>query len=343
MSDFVSKSNISNIKQSLINKISPSGKGDKFATFTWRGQNSWEKYRCLILNSGSDLKWSNSGSIKNTYSNSMYELNKTLLGVSVDVKSITLKLGLFVIDAEEYRKFLYWMDPMAIDRLEFSTDTRYYYYAKLSNIGEATKWVIGKDENGEELYYVELSIGFELQGDNYAYGKEPNIWNYDGSKGDLSGYRCVENGQYKASPLRNNIIINIPSHSYDADTTIEANIYKATWNQNVGIIQDSKPLFKFTLSSNINATLGFQYNSRDGVILIGDQLLSLLTKPEEIDSGEHTSSRVLSSYECYKFSLPSKLQDGEDIKDDDYFIQISIGSNQETGATIYSYDKAPII
>jgi hypothetical protein len=37
----------------------------------------------------------------------MYETNKTLLGISTKTKSKNLRLGLFAITEEEYRKFLY--------------------------------------------------------------------------------------------------------------------------------------------------------------------------------------------------------------------------------------------
>jgi hypothetical protein len=65
------------------------------------------------------------------------------------------------------------MDPMAIDQLMFDYDTDYYYYAKLSSVGDATKYIIGKDEQGKELYYAELDVKFDLQGDGYAYSRNP--------------------------------------------------------------------------------------------------------------------------------------------------------------------------
>ena len=151
-------------------------RGDKFTTFVWRGKNSWEDYNCFITSDKRGLTWSNYGSIKNDYSSIMFGVNKTLLGTTVENKSITMNLCLYDVTMAKYEEFLVWLNPQILGRLYIgmkpATDptvgysNNWFYKAKIGSIGDSTFNYLGQDR-----YIIELKVVFETQ-DNYAYREE---------------------------------------------------------------------------------------------------------------------------------------------------------------------------
>lgn len=336
MSEFNSKrpyetNTASSEAEKLRAKLGPSFYADKFTKFTWRGQNSWSIYHCFIINNGSDLKWTGAGSITNSYSNSMYETNKTLLGISTKTKSKNLRLGLFAITEEEYRKFLYWMDPMAIDQLMFDYDTDYYYYAKLSSVGDATKYIIGKDEQGKELYYAELDVKFDLQGDGYAYSRNPIEWV---GVGKNSGFKVPQDAII--SDIRVPFIVKVQiSQSLPPSLQIKiTNEYDkgedAKWITlvDLGINEDLGPTSNWSLV----------YESGNGVLLSANgQLLSYLSRG---DNGE----KIFSSFVVNKFLLPSNFEDGvENLNNIVIQVATRSGETNYFSTEIYHYNKTLVL
>ena len=102
----------------------------------------------------------------------MFGVNKTLLGTTVENKSITMNLCLYDVTMAEYEKFLVWLNPQILGRLYVgvkpATDYKnnWFYKAKISSIGDSTVNYLGQNR-----YIIELKIIFETQ-DNYAYHEE---------------------------------------------------------------------------------------------------------------------------------------------------------------------------
>ena len=106
----------------------------------------------------------------------MFGVNKTLLGTTVENKSITMNLCLYDVTMAKYEEFLVWLNPQILGRLYIgmkpATDPRvgysnnWFYKAKIGSIGDSTVNYLGQDK-----YIIELKVVFETQ-DNYAYREE---------------------------------------------------------------------------------------------------------------------------------------------------------------------------
>ena len=106
----------------------------------------------------------------------MFGVNKTLLGTTVENKSITMNLCLYDVTMAKYEEFLVWLNPQILGRLYIgmkpATDStvgysnNWFYKAKIGSIGDSTFNYLGQDK-----YIIELKVVFETQ-DNYAYREE---------------------------------------------------------------------------------------------------------------------------------------------------------------------------
>lgn len=102
----------------------------------------------------------------------MFGVNKTLLGTTVENKSITMNLCLYDVSMAKYEEFLVWLNPQILGRLYIgmkpATDYKnnWFYKAKIGSIGDSTVNYLGQDR-----YIIELKVVFETQ-DNYAYREE---------------------------------------------------------------------------------------------------------------------------------------------------------------------------
>lgn len=307
-------------------------RGDKFTTFVWRGKNSWEDYNCFITSDKRGLTWSNYGSIKNDYSSTMFGVNKTLLGTTVENKSITMNLCLYDVTMALYEEFLVWLNPQILGRLYIgikpATDYKnsWFYKAKIGSIGDSTINYLGQDR-----YIIELKVVFETQ-DNYAYHEEPVR-----NEGDIVGTWKLKPNNFRSSF---NIIVEDAQpdqyviNTYLEKTTIEKTIrttiektIKETKTTTDGgsttTIEefiDDKPIVS-TLPPviesgpeegtneeivNIHLTQGtaFEYSSAEGILYKTDtgEPLSLLTS--------NAGQRVLRSMFVTKKFTPSILDDG---------------------------------
>lgn len=332
-------------------------RGDKFTTFVWRGKNSWEDYNCFITSDKKGLTWSNYGSIKNDYSSTMFGVNKTLLGTTVENKSITMNLCLYDVTMAKYEEFLVWLNPQILGRLyigiEPTTDYKnnWFYKAKIGSIGDSTVNYLGQDR-----YIIELKVVFETQ-DNYVYHEEPVVSNID--------------GEWELKPCNFRSFFNIIVRDAQPDTyiiktslkevktintkttTTEKTITTTTKAPVEGspteepVITESEPTLigdpittTDTITTkkdeeivNIRLTQGtaFEYSSAEGLLYKTDtgEPLSLLTS--------NAGQRVLESMLVVKKFIPSILEDGAGIKNikkkNERFSDSQPNSNTENGIT----------
>ena len=285
-------------------------RGDKFTTFVWRGKNSWEDYNCFITSDKKGLTWSNYGSIKNDYSSTMFGVNKTLLGTTVENKSITMNLCLYDVTMAKYEEFLVWLNPQILGRLYIgmkpATDYKnnWFYKAKVGSIGDSTINYLGQDK-----YIIELKVVFETQ-DNYAYHEEPVV-NYNNTS-KLWGLVCRN---FRSS--FNVIVEDANPGNFTIETFLEGP-KKTTINQEVvNIVLAQQTSFEYSSAE------GLLYDTSKG------EPLSLLTSKE----GE----RVLKSMFVTKKFVPSILEDGAN----EYSLYLQIAGSAAK-ITVYRQDKCLI-
>lgn len=285
-------------------------RGDKFTTFVWRGKNSWEDYNCFITSDKRGLTWSNYGSIKNEYSSTMFGVNKTLLGTTVENKSITMNLCLYDVTMAQYEEFLIWLNPQILGRLYIgikpATDYKndWFYKAKIGSIGDSTVNYLGQDR-----YIIELKVVFETQ-DNYAYHEEPVV-NYNNTS-KLWGLVCRN---FRSS--FNVIVEDANPGNFTIETFLEGP-KKTTINQEVvNIVLAQQTSFEYSSAE------GLLYDTSKG------EPLSLLTSNE----GE----RVLKSMFVTKKFVPSILEDGAN----EYSLYLQIAGSAAK-ITVYRQDKCLI-
>ena len=285
-------------------------RGDKFTTFVWRGKNSWIDYNCFITSDKKGLTWSNYGSIKNDYSSTMFGVNKTLLGTTVENKSITMNLCLYDVTMALYEEFLVWLNPQILGRLYIGTKpaadykNNWFYKAKIGSIGDSTINYLGQDR-----YIIELKVVFETQ-DNYAYHEEPVVNHNNTSK--LWGLVCRN---FRSS--FNVIVEDANPGNFTIGTFLEGP-QKTTINQEVvNIVLAQQTSFEYSSAE------GLLYDTSKG------EPLSLLTSNE----GE----RVLKSMFVTKKFVPSVLEDGAN----EYSLYLQIAGSAAK-ITVYRQDKCLI-
>lgn len=285
-------------------------RGDKFTTFVWRGKNSWEDYNCFITSDKKGLTWSNYGSIKNDYSSTMFGVNKTLLGTTVENKSITMNLCLYDVTMALYEEFLVWLNPQILGRLYIgikpATDYKndWFYKAKIGSVGDSTVNYLGQDR-----YIIELKVVFETQ-DNYAYHEEPVV-NYNNTS-NLWSLVCRN---FRSS--FNVIVEDANPGNFTIETFLEGP-QKTTINQEVvNIVLAQQTSFEYSSAE------GLLYDTSKG------EPLSLLTSNE----GE----RVLKSMFVTKKFVPSVLEDGAN----EYSLYLQIAGSAAK-ITVYRQDKCLI-
>ena len=309
-------------------------RGDKFTTFVWRGKNSWEDYNCFITSDKRGLTWSNYGSIKNEYSSTMFGVNKTLLGTTVENKSITMNLCLYDVTMAQYEEFLVWLNPQILGRLYIgikpTTDYKnnWFYKAKIGSIGDSTINYLGQDR-----YIIELKVVFETQ-DNYVYHEEQVVSNIDG-EWELKpcNFRSffniiVRDAQPDTYIIKTSLkevkTINTTTTTTEKTITTTTKVPVEGSPTEEPVITESEPtligdpvITTDTITTkkdeeivNIRLTQGtaFEYSSAEGLLYKTDtgEPLSLLTS--------NAGQRVLESMLVIKKFIPSILEDGAGIK-----------------------------
>lgn len=302
-------------QENLRKTVSP----DKYATFKWRtpNANSYELFGAFILNGGDDLKWVNAAEFEDQYSESLYQDHRTLLGVTSKSKKISFDIGVYAITLTQYKELVAWLDPYIISQLIFDYDSNWYYDVKISEITESKKYVI--DYDGEEpLYYAELTITFETQ--NEGYTTCLNSWEQtsvlpftsDDTTNNTDTSNLVLNNFYSfigtPSELDHpcSITINLTTDSNPSikhEITCKAYLLKSTVVNGEIVYQvvrkSETNLFNVEFS-NENQNISFTYNSERGLLLYGNQLLTLQTVNEK-------GSSIVSGYNCYQFVFPGLM------------------------------------
>jgi len=156
---------------------------DKYCKFYWRGEDMWETYHTFITNNGSSLKFVNGPSFSNEYSSPQYDhATGNLTGVKFTRMQVSFNICSYGVSAKEYRSLILALGPYEIDYLSFDYDKKLCYLAKTISTKEAVKTIIGVNTDGEDVYLVENTITFEVQGEQCAIAQRQYVWTVDNNK-----------------------------------------------------------------------------------------------------------------------------------------------------------------
>lgn len=277
------KTNISTITQQRRNQIK--ALQDEFCTFSWGGEDAFEKFGAFIINEKKgSLKFYNGPDFSNEYTKPQFDnASGNLQGVTFNRQTITFTIGVYWFSIEEYRKLLHWLNPLKISYLTFGFNKNFRYNVKLSKRGDSTRWVIGK-ENGEPRYYTELPLTFELQGTPcakgilpYSFKSSTNLnavskWNFvkDTSDSTVTGKSYLwRNDDFIASdletPFQIRFRLNLQSDGVVANYFLEDNLeIKGSFNEEGSVIVNSE-----VLPTDSSSTWGY-FDDSDGLKLTSE-------------------------------------------------------------------------
>lgn len=337
--------NYSALNNDLWDKVEPLL--DNYAKFYWDDE-LMTKYHAFIINEKKgSLKFYNGPSFSNNYTKPQFESASTRFsGVTFNTQQITFTIAVYAVTIEEYRQLIYKLHPYTIANLIFGFDDKWRYIVKLAKREDSTRYIIGKNSNNKDLYYTELKLTFEVQGDAVAHsvteldytssGEKELIDTQDASK--IIKYREItfqKNGIFSKSDLETPFLLTFNVSQFTDLSTVHAVI------QSEGAHTLDLFSISFTNSNNEKSYL-LEYNSQTGdlCLLVGNdrKIITLLTT---YSSGK----RIISSITTNKMMLPGSF-DGynwERIKIIIYYQNCNINLNASEGYGINCYARTNLI
>lgn len=321
---------------------------DNYAKFYWDDE-LMTKYHAFIINEKKgSLKFYNGPSFSNNYTKPQFESASTRFsGVTFNTQQITFTIAVYAVTIEEYRQLIYKLHPYTIANLIFGFDEKWRYIVKLAKREDSTRYIIGKNSNNKDLYYTELKLTFEIQGDAVAHSVTE--LDYDVSKGETDTqdtsknikyyeitFKNKKNGIYSKTDLETPFLLTFNVSQFtDSLSTVHAVIQSEN--------EHTLDLFNinFTNLNNEESCL-LEYNSQTGdlCLLAGNdrKVITLLTT---YTSGK----RIISSITTNKVMLPGSF-DGytlEPIKIIIYYHNCNIDLDSAKGCGINCYARTNLI
>lgn len=296
---------------------------DDFTTFNWgeviSGQTAFDKFGAFIVGGKDALKFYNGPGFSNKYITTQFQSqNSTLQSVEFKTMTVDFTMGVYWFTIEEYRQLLLWLHPYEISQLSFSFAPEWYYLAKLSNISDSTRHILGKDSSGNYRYYTEIKLTFEIQGEPCLH----HFDNYTLVKQNRNDGRIIFNlrDSIKASDLDTpfDFSCTLKSSQINESCSVALNVI-IPHNGTTSTYNIFNAHFKYLNEENLT----LHYNSAQGLIFTGNQL-SLLSSLTTAASGR----RILDSLIIGSFKLPGVLESG--ISESDFkniLFEVSLSSN----------------
>lgn len=350
---------------------------DRFATFTWRGVNSFDKYGAFIINNKNSLKFYNGPSFTNEYSKPKFATAGNLVGISFSTKIIPLQIGAYWLTEKEYREFIHWLNPYEISYLGFDYEDKYDYLVKLSKVDEiSTRYIVGYNENGEPCYYTELNLTFEVQGEacaraRHAYEFKTTYSSTDSSELTLS-FDNTKEDTYIESDLNFPFILETSFKAKQvADVIVKAILQKGTeqislfdvslqnlitagslWVNEDKVLVDAETIqttyhLENTPNPVVNSDLGqeltnLKYDSEAGLLFlkVGEDSEKILSLVNTLNG-----MKLVNNFSVSKCKLPGRFTI-PDVNLADYKIIITLTNAQfaqENPAQITAYARTNLI
>lgn len=322
---------------------------DNYAKFYWDDE-PMTKYHAFIINEKKgSLKFYNGPSFSNNYTKPQFESASTRFsGVTFNTQQITFTIAVYAVTIEEYRQLIYKLHPYTIANLIFGFDDKWRYIVKLAKREDSTRYIIGKNSNNKDLYYTELKLIFEIQGDavahsvtelDYTTSEEKELTDpQDTSK--IIKYREItfqKNDIYSKSDLETPFLLTFNVSQF---TNSLSTVHAVIQSENAHTLD----LFNISFTNlNDKESCLLEYNSQTGdlCLLVGNdrKIITLLTT---YTSGK----RIISSITTNKMMLPGSF-DGynwESIKIIIYYHNCNINLNSTPeGYGINCYARTNLI
>lgn len=305
---------------------------DDFTTFSWGFNNSLSKnmfteYGAFIVGGKDALKFYNGPGFSNKYIQTQYQSqNSTLQSVEFKTMTISFTMGVYWFTIEEYRRLLLLLHPYEINTLSFSFAPKWYYLAKLAGISDSTRYVLGKDSNGEYRYYTEIKLTFEVQGEPVAQcfdeynielketdNKEKNIYTYcDTDKNYFSQTDLDTPFEFSVTmePITSTTTTDSTTDSITSTTsiyTLSLDIVLKIPKQSKATeyIEKSYTVFDVSLRNLTKEPITFTYDSSQGVLF--------MSKGNALITGQTTSysgERIVDAMQSIPYKIPGVLESG---------------------------------
>ena len=276
---------------------------DNYAKFYWDDEPMTNYHAFIINEKKGSLKFYNGPSFSNNYTKPQFESASTRFsGVTFNTQQITFTIAVYAVTIEEYRQLIYKLHPYTIANLIFGFDDKWRYIVKLAKREDSTRYIIGKNSNNKDLYYTELKLTFEVQGDAVAHSVTELDYNVsNGETGAQDSSKVItfqKNGIYSKSDLETPFLLTFNVSEFtDSLSTVHAVIQSEN--------EHTLDLFNisFTNLNNEESCL-LEYNSQTGdlCLLVGNdrKVITLLTT---YTSGK----RIISSITTNKVMLPGSF------------------------------------
>lgn len=326
--------NYSALNNDLWSKVEPLL--DNYAKFYWDDE-LMTKYHAFIINEKKgSLKFYNGPSFSNNYTKPQFESASTRFsGVTFNTQQITFTIAVYAVTIEEYRQLIYKLHPYTIANLIFGFDDKWRYIVKLAKREDSTRYIIGKNSNNKDLYYTELKLTFEIQGDAVAHSVTELDYTVD-TQDTSKVITFKKNGVLSKTDLETPFLLTFNVSQFtDSLSTVHAVIQSEN--------KHTLDLFNisFTNLNNEESCL-LEYNSQTGdlCLLVGNdrKIITLLTT---YTSGK----RIISSITTNKVMLPGSF-DGytlEPIKIIIYYHNCDINLDSAEGYGINCYARTNLI
>lgn len=282
------------------------GRLDNFCRFHWKDEDAFDKFGAFIITDNvGDLKFHSGPTWMNSYSQPQFSESGDLLGVSFSTYSISFKIGLYAISEDQWRQFLNWMSPLTIGWLRLDYAPKWQYQCKVASLAEGSRYVLFSDENGEDLYYCETTVKFDIVGTPIAYSVDQLEFSKaaSGESNDPKNYFKLKNTDVPSSDLDYPLDLKLVCDLNDIFNTVDNNIlYINASTTYKGISVD---LFSITLDNlsyyraaeptgaedndkSWHSKLNLYYSSETGLLFynFGDAPIKLLSFQESVSTGE---------------------------------------------------------
>jgi hypothetical protein len=218
------------------------------------------------------------------------------------------------------------LHPYEINTLSFSFAPKWYYLAKLAGISDSTRYVLGKDSNGEYRYYTEIKLTFEVQGEPVAQcfdeynielketdNKEKNIYTYCDTDKNYFSQTDLDT-PFEFSVTMEPITSTTTTDSTTDSITSTTSIYTLSLDIVLKIPKQSKAteyieksyiVFDVSLRNLTKEPITFTYDSSQGVLF--------MSKGNALITGQTTSysgERIVDAMQSIPYKIPGVLESG---------------------------------
>lgn len=231
---------------------------------------------------------------------------------------------------------------------------KWQYQCKVASLAEGSRYVLFSNENGEDLYYCETTVKFDIVGTPIAYSVDQLEFRKDNDapvgSDDYKDYFKLKDTSAPTSdldyPLDLKLVCDLNAIfdtvdngilHINASTTykgVSVDLFSITLD-NLSYYRAAKPTGAADNDKSWHSKLNLYYSSETGLLFynFGDAPIKLLSFQESVSTGE----RLVYSMNSIKFRWPGRFTDtDEESKIKEYTINLLASVNPK-GSSILSY------